>query len=416
MNLIEKQEYYAKMLLTKVMNVRSNQSLLIIGEYENYEFIRMLAKEALSMGIVDIGFDIHDEHIKASMYEKLTVENLKEQAMFNRDKYDEYALKNGAILHLCSEHFGLTDHIDANVISQMRTYSATTYKKYVEKRNENELKWCIAALPNIEWAKKIFPKSINPLEDLWEALFDICCINEENPNEEIDKLMELRAQKAMILNDLKLKRLIIKNKLGTDITMDLIENSIWNGGYTTLNNGDKIIVNFPSYEIFTSPSKYNVNGKFISSMPLIVSGVLIDNIQLDFVNGRVVSVKADNNVELLQDIIFGNQNSDYLGEIALVDYNSPIRNTGRVYYNTLIDENASAHFAVGNGFTKCVPGSSTLSDCQKDALGLNVSSVHLDIMFGTNDLNIKGITQSNEEVEIFVNGNFSKKLIKRKKN
>ncbi|MFI3260731.1 MAG: aminopeptidase [bacterium] len=407
-----KKRLYAQIILKKCLKLDSNQPLVIRGTYENYDIIRLVYEEALKIGSKDIYLDVYDSYITKALYENLTEEELLENKYFSREKYEEYAKKDAAFLMLSTETPGIMDNIDPNIISSIRNHISKTCEHFDQRRDKNELSWCIAVAPTKIWADKIFPGKENSLEMLWEKIFEINYLNESNPLEKIDKNIEEKITLCKKLNNLNLKSLKFKNSIGTDVTMDLLEDGVWCSGLTKLKNGKEVIVNYPSVEIFTSPNKYTVNGKIVSSLPLLVSGVIVEGIEVEIKEGKIVNVKSETSQEVITKLIKEDEGADYIGEIALVEDDSPINNTGILYYTTLLDENAKCHFAFGSGFSECVNTNKELTKEEKDNIGLNESKTHVDVMFGTKDLDVVGITKDNEEIKIFTNGNFSKEIKK----
>ena len=219
------------------------------------------------------------------------------------------------------------------------------------------------------------------------------------------KKMKERAQK---LKDYQFKTLRYLSSNGTDFSIDLPEHHLWATGYERLANGKEVLVNFPTEEIFTSPNKDSANGIVYSSKPLSYQNVLIDDFYIEFKDGKVTGFGAEKGEDTLKSMINVCENSNMLGEVALVPNDSPISNTNIVYLETLFDENAACHLALGDSFPECIEDGPNKTKDELLSLGLNKCESHVDFMIGNKDLNIKGITNDNEEIDIFVDGNFSK--------
>lgn len=403
-----KKELYAQILLETCLKIDKNQPLLIRAEMEGYDFVRTVYDKAVKLGVKDIYLNMYDEHMMKSLYESLTVEELKKHSMFSRDIFNEYAKKDAAFLMLSSENPGLMESIEEEKIAAMRKHLSSTCEYFNERRDKRELSWCIASLPNKAWADKVFSNQDNSLELLWDKIFEINYLNEVDPLKHINENIKEKKELCDVLNNFSIKSLHFSNSLGTDVEIGLLDNGVWATGDTCLKNGKNVLVNYPSLEIFTSPHKYNINGVIKASMPLLVAGVVVEELEINLEKGKIVDVKSKTNEEILNKLINNESGANYLGEIALVENNSPISNTNILYYTTLLDENASCHFAFGAAFPECCLGSDNLSDDEKDKLGLNVSNTHVDVMFGTKDLYITGKTQDEKDIVIFENGNFSK--------
>lgn len=268
------------------------------------------------------------------------------------------------------------------------------------------ISWCIACVATKSWAKKIFPNDNNAYEKLWNTIFDICLINTPNPSLSWDIEMKNNAKLCKKLNDLKIKKLHYKNSLGTDFNVEIGEDTIFLGSNEKLRGEKKMIVNLPSFEIFTSPLKYSANGIVYSSRPLVYNGNIIDKFYIKFDKGRVVDYSAEVGYDVLDNIINTDEGAHYLGEVALVEYKSKISQTGICFYHTLYDENSSCHLALGASFPDAIKGFNYENEEEYEQKQLNNSITHVDFMIGTKDLNITALTYDNKEVKIFENGNF----------
>lgn len=403
---------YARVLLEKGVNLKQNQPLLIEAPVEAIDFVRILADEACKMGTQDIYFDFEDAYLKHSVLKNFSIDNLNLLQFYDKKIFDEYAKKNGAILMLYADESGLMQDIPAEKLSSTAKIFRTSRPLYKKMQSNSEIAWCIASVATKTWANKVFPNDLNALDKLWNAIFNCCLVNNNNPIECWNQKLNILKEKSSILNNLNLKSLHYQNNLGTDLYIYLSNKHIWESGGETLKDGREYVANIPTEEIFTSPYKFGTNGIVYSSKPLVYNGGVIDDIKLVFKDGKVVEAYSKSNQNLLDSIINSHTNMDYLGEVALVDYDSPISSSGIIFYETLFDENAACHLALGKGFATCIQNGTDLETKELDELGLNNSDGHVDFMIGTEDLQITGMTFAGEEVEIFSNGNFSKKLIK----
>lgn len=399
---------YAKVLLSNCLKIESSQPLFISFNVERLDFARIVAKEALKMGIKDIYFDMVDPYLKHDLMKNLEVSDLQRLPYWNRTIWNDYAKRDAAFLMLASEMPGLNEDIDVLKQHEMSVFTFQSRKDFNDLRNENKLSWCIAAVPTLSWAQDIFKDSLNPLDDLWNKIFEICGILEDDPikfwNNKINNLQ----RRAFKLNEYHFKWLVYTNSKGTNFKVELPDKHIWQSGEETLANGRRVLVNFPTEEVFTSPNYKSAKGRVYSSKPLNNQDVLIDDFYLDFEDGKVVDCHARVGEGALKAIINSCQNACYLGEVALVPFDSPISKANIVFKETLFDENASCHLALGAGFRECILDGTSLNDEELLANNVNVCDDHVDFMIGTEDLKIVGITATNEEISIFENGNFSK--------
>lgn len=404
---------YARVLLEKGVNLQKNQPLLISAPIEAIDFVRLLTKIACEMGTNDIYFDWDDAYIQHSLLENLEIDNLNKLTFYNKEIYDEYAKKDAAFLMLYADASDLMQDIDKEKLSSTAKMSRSSRPLYKKRQLNAEIGWCIASVATEIWANKIFPNDDKALEKLWSTIFKCCLIDTKDPIDSWNQKLKKLEERCSILNNLNLQSLHYQNNLGTDLNIKLLKNHLWCSGFEKLQDGRDYIANIPTEEIFTSPDKFGTNGIVYSSKPLVYNGGIINDLKLVFKDGKVVEAISKSNQALLNSIINSFPNMDYLGEVALVDHDSPISNSGLIFYETLYDENADCHLALGKSFPTCILNGTNLSDSEKEKLGLNDSSGHVDFMIGTSDLTITGKTIDNEEVTIFENGNFNKKLIKK---
>lgn len=405
----ELQRKYAEVLLKVCLKIEKKQPLLISANVERMDFVRIVAEIAMKEGVNDIYFDISDPYIKHEALKELSVKELKKLKLWDKTVWDEYAKKDAAFLMLASENPGLMKDIDPKKITEMTKYSLETRKYFDKRRDKSELAWTIAAVPTEDWANELFDHNRKSLDKLWDKIFDMCLIKEDDPQklwkEKIKKLKE-RANK---LNKCQFKKLKYSNVLGTNFEIELPENHIWCSGSTTLANGKEVLVNFPTEEVFTSPDCKSANGRVYSTKPLSYAGSLIEDFYIDFKDGKVINSKAKKSNEVLQSMINICENSEYLGEVALVQYDSPISNQKLVFLETLFDENASCHLALGDSFPECIKnGPKTKKDILYKKHNLNKCDSHVDFMIGSKDLKVVGYTKNNEEITIIDKGNFTK--------
>jgi len=402
----EKLYKYAHLLLTKGLCINEYQPLVISAPIESIEFIRILTKVACELNIKDIYYDWTDEELKHTQLTHFNEEEIKQSRFWNKEIHDEYVEKDAAFLFLVSSGGELMKDIDPNKLKIASSHSLHTRKIYREKQSNNQIDWCIASVATKEWGDLIFGKSDDSKEKLWETIFDICLVNTENPEEAWTKKMEENKLMCQKLTDLNIKKLHYEGSNGTNLTVELPKNAIWCGGSSII-KGREPIVNMPTEEVFTTPNKFSTNGIIYASLPLVHSGITINDIMLEFKNGKIINFDASSGKEELQNVIELDEESSMLGELALVDKNSKIAKSNILFYETLFDENASCHIAVGRGFKECIKDAENMSDEELENIGYNNSKNHVDLMVGTNDLNITATTYDNKEILIFKEGSFN---------
>ena len=402
---------YAKVLLESCLKLEKGQPLFISYSVMTSKFVEIVTKMAFEMGVKDIYLDVSDPYIKHDALKSLEVEELKKLPFWNKEMWNVYAKKNAAFLMLTTQFPGLMKDVDSLKMSEMAKYSYETRKDFDSLRDKASLAWCIAAVPTEEWATVLFPEEEHPVDKLWDSIFDICSIYEDNPveiwNHKIHQLNE-RAEK---LNAYQFQMLQYNSSNGTDFSVCLPKNHLWASGRTVLTNGKEVLVNFPTEEVFTSPDCMSAKGVLFSSKPLSYQDVIIDDFSIRFSDGKVVEAHAREGEDVLQKMISICPNSDYLGEIALVPYDSPISNRNQIFLETLYDENASCHIALGDSFPECIEGGIFMDkDYLLEEYHLNKCDSHVDFMVGTKDMSIVGITEDGRKVPIFVDGNFTEEF------
>lgn len=391
-------EKYANLLIKKCLNIKENQPLLITFPTECIEFVRIIARTAYNQGVKDIYFDFTDEILKHDSLKYLNIKDLKNNKLFNKKIYDEYAKRGAAFLMLYGDNpDGLID-IDDNKIAESAKISRNSRPIYKKLQLTNEIPWCIASVATTSWAKKVLPNSNDQLNDLWKLIFKMTLVNKNDPLKEWDNKIKNNNELVNKLNKLEITTLHYKNKLGTNFSIGF-NNNIWCGASTKTKDNREIIVNMPTEEVFTSPNKYTANGIVYASMPLVYNSSVINDFFIEFKDGKVINFDAKKGKEVLKSIV-EIKNANYLGEVALVDKNSPIAKSNILFYETLYDENASCHLALGDAFPECIKSNNSLKE-----LGINESKTHVDFMIGTPDLEITADTK-NGKVTIMKNGKF----------
>lgn len=404
------QRKYAEVLLKNCLKIEKNQPLFISANIERRDFVRIVAQVAYDLGVKDIYFDLQDPYLKHDALLQLSTEELKKTAMWNKTVWNDYAIKGAAFLMLASETPGLMKDVDPKLITEMTIYAYNTRRQFDSLRDKHLVPWCIAAVPTEAWAKELFPNEENPVDVLWDKILEVCQIKKENPEQVWEEKIQRLKKHADKLNEYKFKKLLYKNNVGTNFEIELPVDHIWQSGSETLQNGKEVLVNLPTEEVFTSPKRDTANGVVVSSIPLNYQDVLIDDFKITFENGQAIKTEAKMGEEMLNEMIHSCTNSDYLGEVALVEATSPIAESNIIFQETLFDENAACHLAFGDSFTECIKNGITYNTEELMALGLNKSDNHVDFIIGTKDLEITGITQDGKEIKIFENGVYTKEF------
>lgn len=401
-------EKYAKLLVRNGLNIQKDQLLVINAPIESAYFVRIVAKQAYDQGAKNVYVEYRDEELSLIKYLNAPFESFKEAMQWKSDGFEQMAAQNGAFLSITGTDPDVFKDVDPERIAEANKTNAKSMEKFRKYTLNSKVSWCVAAVPSPVWAKKIFSddKDEVAVEKLWDKIFIANRVYDEDPVESWHNHIENLTKKVDFLNSNQFKSLHYKSPK-TDLIVDLPEKHVWAGGGEYNESNVYFIANMPTEEIFTMPKKTGVNGYLGSTFPLNYSGSLIDNFKLTFKEGRIIEVEAETGLETLKNLIDTDEGSHYLGEVALVPYDSPINNTGIVFFNTLFDENASCHFAIGSSYPTNIEGGDKMTDEELESKGANTSLAHVDFMVGSSDMNILATTKDGKEVQIFKNGDWA---------
>ena len=399
---------YAKLLAKTGVNVKKGQWVIVQAELDQPEFVEMVVEELYRAGAGKVTVEWSHQPLASLNYKYQDEKTLADVAKWEIEKWELRTKELPAMLYLESSDPDGLKGIDQEKFTSVRSARTKQFKPYRDEM-ENKYQWCIAAVPGKAWAKKVFPSlNVNQaVEKLWEVILQAARANGQDPvrawadhNDEI-------ARRCDYLNRLNLVELRYKSKNGTDLKVGLIEGSNFMGGGEESLKGRYFNPNIPSEEIFISPKCGEAEGVVFSTKPLSYQGEIIEDFSIRFVNGRAVEAKAKKNQHLLEKMIAMDEGAAMLGECAIIAYDSPINNQNILYYNTLFDENASCHLALGMGFSNCVRGYETMTKEALKEKGINDSLIHVDFMIGSKDLEIVGVTKRGDRVAILTDGNWA---------
>lgn len=400
---------YAKLIAVKGVNIQKGQEVMIHASVENPEFVKMLVEECYRAGAGKVIVEWSFQPLAKLHYRYRSLKTLSKLEDWEVSRLEHRATTLPAMIYIESD-----DPDGLAGINQVKMAKAqqATYPiiKPFRDRMENRYQWCIAAIPGEKWAKKMFPgeKKNRAIEKLWEAILYTSRADGADPILEWVKHNANLKSKCNYLNSLGIKELHLTSANGTDFTVGMMPNANFLGGSEdALGSGIEFNPNIPSEECFTTPMRGLAEGTVVATRPLSYRGELIENFSIRFHEGKAVEVHAEKNEELLKQMISMDEGAAYLGEVALVPYDSPIRNSELTFYNTLFDENACCHLALGMGFANCIKdyGNYTLDECRE--MGVNDSMIHVDFMIGSEDLSIDAICENGNTVPVFRNGNWA---------
>lgn len=403
-------EEYAKLLVEVGVNVQKGQNLVIGCPVDCAWFARLCAKAAYDADCREVIMNWRDERLTREKYFRAAddvFDSVPEwQVRFNTD----YAREGAAYLNIGGSDPEIMKGVDQDRLIRSARSSGEALKEARQMQMSNAFPWAIGAMPVPAWAKKVFPgcPEDEAMRKLWDAIF--AAVRVDGSGDAVERWKEhVETLQARVkkLNELRLESLHYTNSLGTDLTVRLPEDHLWAGGDSVSKAGVRFVPNMPTEEIFTAPLKDGVDGVVYASMPLSLHGDLVDKFHFAVRGGKIVEAHAGVGEEKLLAEIALDEGASYFGEVALVPYDSPIRNQGLLFYETLFDENAACHLAFGEAYAECIAGGEDMSKDELNSHGLNDSIAHVDFMVGTADLQITGKTRDGREVPVFVDGNFA---------
>ena len=400
---------YADLLIKKGINVQKGQDVIIMADLDQPEFVELCVKEAYKAGAAIVSVEWNHPAISKITTNNANFKRLCEFTDVEKAKWQYKVDKMPCLLYIESSNPDALKGVNQERTTKIRSEKFKFIKHYRDQI-DNKYQWCIAAVPGEAWAKKVFPhlNKAKAMEKMWEAILYTSKVTGGDPCGAWDQHNKTLAEKCNYLNNLKLKTLHYTSKNGTDFTVGLLPNVNWTGGgeHAELSR-IYFNPNIPSEECFTSPKKGEAEGIVYATKPLSYSGEIIDKFWIRFKDGKAVEWGAEKNADLLGKMLTIDENAGYLGECALIPFDSPINNTGILFYNTLFDENASCHLAIGRGFTNLVQGYENYTTEELIEMGINYSLTHVDFMIGTDDLCIEGETYDGKKVAIFKDGNWA---------
>ncbi|KKI52550.1 MAG: aminopeptidase [Staphylococcus equorum] len=407
----EKLKQYAELLVGVGMNVQEGQPVFIRSSVDAIELTHYIVEAAYKRGASDVKVDYSDDRLSRLKFEYETVEHFESNEVKDYEvaKRMDYVNRGAANLALITQDPDLLNGIDRDKLAAFQRQYATAYKGYMEASQKNQFPWCVAAYPSKAWASRVYPELSE--EDAYntfiDEVLDIVRVDGNDPVANWKAHVANLSKHADKLQSKNYKALHYISE-GTDLEIGLPEGHIWEDATSYASGGQAFVANIPTEEVFTAPHRLKVNGYVTNKLPLSHNGNIIDGFTLTFKDGEVIDYKAEKGEEVLRDLLNTDEGAKRLGEVALVPDDSPISNRNTIFYNTLFDENASCHIALGSAYGFNVEGGTEMTTDEKLAQGLNDSLIHVDFMIGSKDLTIYGITQEDEKELVFENGNWSK--------
>lgn len=399
---------YAALIARVGANIQKGQSVRLYINADQYEFAEILVEECYKAGAGRVDIEWGNQRITKLDYRYRSQKSLNTVLKWEEEKLklmaEEYPCR---IIILSDDPDGLKG-VNQKKMQKSKIARYPIIKPYRDAIDTKH-QWTIAAIPSYAWAKKVFPglTKREAYNKLWDAILETVCVTEDNdPEEAWQRKNDDFKKRSGWLNAQKFERLEYKSTNGTDFTAWLMPEGRWCGGGEYTLSGVYYNPNLPTEEIFTSPMKGRAEGTLVSTKPLSYEGQIIDNFSITFKEGKAVSWQAEKGAPLLDKMLTMDEGARMLGELALIPCDSPINRSGVLYYETLFDENASCHVALGAGFNECVDGFEHLSNEECKEKGINDSMIHVDFMIGAPDLNITGY-KDGKAIPVFINGEWA---------
>lgn len=400
-------EKYAELAVKVGINLKEKEGLIITGNTDTLPLARLIMKKAYEAGAKDVEFQLRDDemslirfnHGKDYVFDnfpKWKVDSL--EAMY-KDNYHH-------IFILASDPELLKD-VDGEIVAKSQKSASQAMASVMKYRMTGITKWNIIAMPSATWAKSVYPQldEESAIEKLWEKIFSATRVDQEDPVKAWELHDKNLKKYRNFLNEKQFEKLVLKGP-GTDIEVYLAEDHFWMGGAKESQAGDSYVANIPTEEVFTTPHRLKVNGTLKATKPLSVNGKIVDDFGFTFKDGKVVDFYANKGYDVLEKLLDNDEGARYLGEVALVQDDSPISNTGILFNETLFDENASVHFALGRAYAYAMRNGSNMTQEELTEKGANFSLIHVDFMVGGPNLDITAYEKDGNKVQLFKNGNW----------
>ncbi|WP_019419556.1 aminopeptidase [Paenibacillus sp. OSY-SE] len=401
-------EQYAELIVKIGVNVQQGQPVFVTGSLEMAPLVRLVASKAYGAGSSNVHVEWTDDTLTRLKFEKAADDVFTQFPQWEVEKRNAFLDKGAAFISIVSSNPDLLKGIDPQRIGNNQKASGKALERFRQFVQSDKVSWTVVAASTQAWAAKVFPElnGEEGIAKLWDAIFESVRLNTPDPVEAWKEHNTTLHKKVDVLNSKHFHKLHYTAP-GTDLTIELPEKHLWVGAGSTNEQDVPFMANMPTEEVFTVPHKSGVNGYVSSTKPLSYGGNLINNFKVTFENGRIVKVEAEEGQDILQQLVDTDEGSHYLGEVALVPHESPISQSNVLFYNTLFDENASNHLAIGSGYAFNVEGGKTMSQEELAAAGVNISIAHVDFMIGSAEMDIDGIYEDGAVEPIFRKGNWA---------
>lgn len=408
-NFNENLKKYARLIAETGVNVQDNHTVVLQISVDQAPLARLITEEAYRLGAAEVIVQWSDETIQREFLAHAATDRIENVPQYKIDQTDDWIAKGASRISVVSSNPDALAGVDAQRVAAFQAANGKALVNLRKATQANKVSWTVVAAASEGWAAKVFPElatSEEQVDALWNEIFKTTRIYEENPviawNIHDKKLQE----KAAELNEQQFTALHYTAP-GTDLTIGLPKNHLWEGAGSYNARGEEFMANMPTEEVFTAPDSRRVDGYVSSTKPLSYAGTIISGMKFTFKDGKVVDFSAEQGEEALKNLLAIDEGAKHLGEVALVPDPSPISQSGLIFYNTLFDENASNHLAFGSSYAFNLQGGTEMSEEELAEAGLNRSQTHVDFMVGSDKMNIDGIKEDGTIVPVFRNGDWA---------
>ena len=408
-NFNENLKKYARLIAETGVNVQDNHTVVLQISVDQAPLARLITEEAYRLGAAEVIVQWSDETIQREFLAHAATDRIENVPQYKIDQTDDWIAKGASRISVVSSNPDALAGVDAQRVAAFQTANGKALVNLRKATQANKVSWTVVAAASEGWAAKVFPElatSEEQVDALWNEIFKTTRIYEENPVIAWDIHDKKLQEKAAELNEQQFTALHYTAP-GTDLTIGLPKNHLWEGAGSYTARGDEFMANMPTEEVFTAPDSRRVDGYVSSTKPLSYAGTIISGMKFTFKDGKVVDFSAEQGEEALKNLLAIDEGAKHLGEVALVPDPSPISQSGLIFYNTLFDENASNHLAFGSAYAFNLQGGTEMSEEELAEAGLNRSQTHVDFMVGSDKMNIDGIKEDGTIVPVFRNGDWA---------
>ncbi|EFU05854.1 Aminopeptidase S [Enterococcus faecalis CBRD01] len=408
-NFNENLKKYARLIAETGVNVQDNHTVVLQISVDQAPLARLITEEAYRLGAAEVIVQWSDETIQREFLSHAATDRIENVPQYKIDQTDDWIAKGASRISVVSSNPDALAGVDAQRVAAFQAANGKALVNLRKATQANKVSWTVVAAASEGWAAKVFPElatSEEQVDALWNEIFKTTRIYEENPVIAWDIHDKKLQEKAAELNEQQFTALHYTAP-GTDLTIGLPKNHLWEGAGSYNARGEEFMANMPTEEVFTAPDSRRVDGYVSSTKPLSYAGTIISGMKFTFKDGKVVDFSAEQGEEALKNLLAIDEGAKHLGEVALVPDPSPISQSGLIFYNTLFDENASNHLAFGSAYAFNLQGGTEMSEEELAEAGLNRSQTHVDFMVGSDKMNIDGIKEDGTIVPVFRNGDWA---------